>query len=79
MQFGQKKEVELDNENSRRNLEENLDETLVKSLNISLYISNVECKEGDPNYGIEKTDSTHKIKNTNQKEQWEELFWKAKI
>ena len=65
MEFGQKKEVKLENEQTR-NLEEKSDETLVKSLNISLCTSNTECKEGDPNYGIEKTDSSHKIAYLNQ-------------
>ena len=66
MQIGKKVEVEL--LNVTRNLEENSSEKdiLVKNLNISLCLSDVQCQENDPNYGIERTDFTYKISYTNE-------------
>ena len=69
MQIGQKTEVELNNSlKENRNLEENSDEKaiLVKNLNISLCLSDVQCQENDPNYGIERTDTSYKIAYINE-------------
>ena len=68
-QFGEKMEVQLDNSpEGNRNLEENSQEkiTLVKGLNITLCLSDAQCKENDPNYGIERTDASYKIGYTNE-------------
>ena len=66
VEFGEKTEVQLDN--SLRNLQGNSNEklTLVKNLNITLCLSEAECQEGDPTFGRERTDASHKITYKNE-------------
>ena len=66
MTFGEKTEtglIGLDNDNQRRLQDKNGNKeiTFLKSFNISLCLADVDCKEGDENYGIQKTNLQHKI------------------
>ena len=55
-----------------RNIEENEKEiTMVKGVNVSLCLTNVECVEGDENYGKQILDSSHKISFQLEKEEIE--------
>ena len=66
VEFGEKTEVQFDI--TERNLQGNSNQklTLVKSLNITLCLSEAECHEGDPNFGRERTDASHKISYKNE-------------
>ena len=57
-------EVKFEEENNNlRNLEEKAEKQLimVKSFNVSLCLADVECKEGDENFGRQKIETVHKI------------------
>ena len=62
-------EVKFDEKNNLRNLEKNEENeekelTMVKSFNVSLCLADVECKEGDENFGRQKIETSFKINYT---------------
>ena len=69
MTFGEKTEpnsyTQMSLDDFRRNLQEKNGKkeiTFLKSFNISLCLADVDCKEGDENFGIQRTNLQHKIK-----------------
>ena len=53
-------------ENEENEENEDVELEFLKSLDISLCLEDTKCEEGDDNYGIQKTELTHKLKYKNE-------------